>query len=280
MLSYRHAYHAGNHADVLKHLVLVNSLRYLRRKEAPFCYVDSHAAAGGYSLKSGEAQKRCEYQSGIGKLWQQSTLPECLQDYRTLVAKFNGTEALARYPGSPWLAANVMAARDQLWLHELHNAEVVNLRAAFRGDRRVKVVHGDGYQGVVSLMPPKQRRGLVLIDPSYEIKSEYQQVIDLLIKAHRRFATGVFALWYPVVDRQYVNRLEKGLIASGIKRIQLYELGVRADSKDYGMTGSGMVVINSPWGLQESMPQALPYLADLLGVGGEGYFRIETLAGE
>ena len=279
MLSYRHAYHAGNHADVLKHLVLINSLRYLRRKEAPLCYVDSHAAAGGYSLQSGEAQKRCEFQSGIGKLWQQN-LPESLHNYRDLVADFNASGELSRYPGSPWFAAQIMGAQDQLWLHELHNVEVDNLRASFRDDRRVKVVHGDGYQGVVALMPPKQRRGLVLIDPSYELKSEYQQVVDVLIKAHRRFATGIYGLWYPVVDRQRIDRLEKGLVASGIKRIELYELGVQGDNSDYGMTGSGMIMVNPPWGLQESMQQALPYLADVLGVDGEGHYRIKTLVGE
>ena len=280
MLSYRHAYHAGNHADVLKHLLLVNCLRYLRRKEKPLCYVESHAAAGGYSLQSDEAQKRSEFQSGIAKLWQQNDLPECLADYRQLVAEYNPPETLNRYPGSPWFASKILGAQDQLWLHELHSGEMEKLKAVFSGDRCIKVVQGDGHQGVVALMPPPQRRGLVLIDPSYEVKSEYQQVVETLLKAHRRFATGIYALWYPVVERQRIDRLEKALRQSGIRRIQLYELSITADNADYGMTGSGMIVINPPWTLNESMQQALPYLARHLGENGEGSYRVETVVGE
>ncbi len=280
MLSYRHAFHAGNHADVIKHLVLVNILRYLKRKEKPLSYVESHAAAGGYSLEGEEAQKRCEYQEGIARLWQRDDLPESLQMYCDLVSQFNGKGELSRYPGSPWFAAQILDEQDQLWLHELHNTEVENLRATFKGDHRAKVVHGDGYQGVVSLSPPKQRRGLVLIDPSYEIKSEYQQAVDILIKAHKRFATGVYALWYPVVDRQRINRIEKSLVQSGIRRIQLFELNVIKESGEYGMTGSGMIVINPPWGLMEAMQQALPYLVELLGEAGQSGYRAEELVGE
>lgn len=279
MLSYRHAYHTGNHADVLKHWVLVSILRYLRRKDKPLCYVDSHAAAGGYSLLADEVQKRAEYQTGIEKLWKRADLPDSLKGYCQLVASYNDDE-LTRYPGSPWLASEILTDQDQLWLHELHNNEVEKLKKAFRGDRRAKVVHGDGYQGIISLMPPKQRRGLVLIDPSYEVKSEYTQVVETLIKAHRRFSTGVFALWYPVVDRERINKLEKSLCNSGIKRIHLYELNIHNEHADYGMTGSGMIVINPPWGLQDDMQQALPYLAKVLGENGEGSYRIEELAGE
>ena len=280
MLSYRHAYHAGNLADVLKHLLLVNCLRYLRQKEKPLCYVDSHAAAGGYSLQSDASQKRAEFQSGITKLWQQNDLPDCLADYRQLVAEYNQSKNLVSYPGSPWFASKILGAQDQLWLHELHSNEAENLKAAFRGDRRIKVVQGDGHQGVIGLMPPPQRRGLVLIDPSYEVKSEYQQVVETLLKAHRRFATGIYALWYPVVARQRIERLEKVLRQSGIQRIQLYELNVTADNPDYGMTGSGMIVINPPWTLDKSMQQALPYLAHHLSDKGEGSYRIETVVGE
>ena len=280
MLSYRHAYHAGNHADVLKHLVLVATLKYLKAKPKPLSYVDSHAAAGGYSLMESEAQKRQEYQSGIAKLWQRSDLPEPLKNYCELVSRFNPDGKLTRYPGSPWLAAQLLDDADQLWLHELHNSEVENLRNAFRGDRRVKVVHGDGYQGVIALSPPKQRRGMVLIDPSYELKTEYQQVVDTLVKAHRRFATGVYALWYPVVDRDRIDRIEKSLKKSGIRRIQLFELTLEPDNSDYGMTGSGMIVINPPWGLMAEMQSSLTYLVKQLAEQGEGDYRAEELVGE
>lgn len=280
MLSYRHAYHAGNHADVLKHLVLVNILRYLRRKEKPICYVDSHAAAGGYSLSSDEALKGAEYQSGIAKLWERKDLPKCLLDYRQLVVEFNPDNELSRYPGSPWLAGQILAKQDKLWLHELHPAEAENLRNTFKGDRRVKVVEGDGYHGVIALMPPVQRRGLVLIDPSYEVKTEYQQVIDTLVAAHRRFATGVYALWYPVVSRQRIDKLERALIATGIKRIQQFELNVQPENRGYGMSGSGMIIVNPPWGLMDEMKQALPYLTKHLSEQGKGNYRIEQLVGE
>ncbi len=280
MLSYRHAYHAGNHADVLKHLVVVRCVRYLRRKDRPLCYVDTHAAAGGYSLLADESQKCCEYQSGIEKLWQQNDLPESVADYRNLVAEYNQHQHLSRYPGSPWLAAKVLSKQDALWLHELHPNEAESLKATFSRDRRIKVVAGDGYQGSVALMPPPQRRGLVLIDPSYEIKSDYQQVVETLQKLHSRFATGVFALWYPVVERQRIDRLEKALCSSGIQRINLYELSIKPDHSDYGMTGSGMIIINPPWGLQQDMPQALPYLARQLGEAAGSHYRIESLVGE
>jgi len=154
------------------------------------------------------------------------------------------------------------------------------MRENFSGDRRIKMAKSDGLQGVVANMPPKERRGLVLIDPSYEIKTEYDEVVDTLIAAYRRFATGTYALWYPVVKRTLISKMERSLKASGIKNIQLFELAIEADKEERGMTSSGMIVINPPWTLQKEMQQSLPFLAETLGINGEGYYRIETLVAE
>jgi 23S rRNA (adenine2030-N6)-methyltransferase len=280
LLSYRHSYHAGNFADVLKHLVQIRILRYLKLKDKPLCYIDTHAAAGGYALQAKQAQQTREYEGGIGQLWKQKGVPEIVADYVALVHTFNGRESLTHYPGSPWFAKQLLSPQDRLWLYELHNNEVELLKQTFNGDRRARVIHEDGFQGCIGLLPPKERRGLVLIDPPYEIKEDYQRVVDTVINAHRRFAVGTYAIWYPVVDRQRIDKLKKSLVSSGIKNIQLFELGQRSDSPGHGMTASGMIVINPPWVLKDEMTQVLPYLAEKLGIDGEGRYRVEQLVAE
>lgn len=280
MLSYRHTFHAGNFADVLKHLVLVRVLRYLTRKEKPMCYIDTHAGAGGYLLQHPQAQKTLEFTNGIAKLWTRDDLPEALVDYRALVRAFNDSDALQRYPGSPWLAAQLLRRNDRLCLFEAHSTDSALLQAAFAGQRNVRVTIGDGFQGCIGLMPPLERRGLVLMDPSYELKTDYQAVVETLLKAHRRFATGVYAIWYPVVERSRIEVLERSIAASGIRRVQLFELGIRSDSRGYGMTACGMLVVNPPWGLRGEMELLLPYLAGVLGEAGEGHYRIRELVSD
>ena len=154
------------------------------------------------------------------------------------------------------------------------------MRENFSGDRQIKMANSDGLQGLVANMPPKERRGFILIDPSYEVKTEYQEVVDTLIQAHKRFATGTYALWYPVVNRHTIDQMERELLQSGIRNIQLFELGIEADSAEKGMTSSGMIVINPPWTLQKEMQESLPFLAQTLGQNGEGFYRIETLVAE
>lgn len=280
MLSYRHTFHAGNFADVLKHLVLVRVLRYLTRKDKPLCYIDTHAGAGGYLLEDPQAQKTLEFTNGIAKLWTRDDLPGALIDYRRLVRAFNDSDDLHRYPGSPWLAAQLLRKNDRLCLFEAHSTDSALLQAAFAGQRNVRVTTGDGFQGCIGLMPPLERRGLVLMDPSYELKTDYQAVVDTLLKAHRRFATGVYAIWYPVVERNRIEVLERSVVASGIPRVQLFELGIRSDSRGYGMTACGMLVVNPPWGLRDEMELLLPYLANVLGEAGEGHYRIRELVGD
>lgn len=278
MLSYRHGFHAGNHADVLKHLVLVRALQLMQKKPKPLCYLDTHAGGGAYSLTSAQADKTAEFRAGIGRLWDESEVPAPVTAYLEQVRHFSGAQ-LTRYPGSPQLASQLLGATDRILLHDLHRTELRSLERLFGRDRRVRIREEDGFAAGVSNMPPRERRGLMLIDPPYEIKTDYERVVKLLQDAHRRFSTGVFALWYPVVERARIDRLERALQKSGIRRIDLYELAVRADAEP-GMGASGMVVINPPWPLREEMDASLPWLAEVLGENGAGRFRVQELVGE
>lgn len=280
MLSYRHGFHAGNFADVLKHLVLLDSLHYLAKKDKAFCYVDTHAGAGDYALDDAFAQKNREYNSGIGKLWSLRDVPEAVAAYVNIIKAFNTEGKLKRYPGSPSIAQHVLRPYDRLCLFELHPAEIKALNQNTFKDKRVKRFHGDGLVESLPLLPPIERRGLVLIDPAYELKNDYRLVVDALTKMHQRFATGTYLLWYPVVERRRIEELERGLLKSGIRNIQLFELGLKADHPEQGMTASGMIAINPPWTLAAQMRQCLPWLAGVLAEGNEGFYRIETLVAE
>ncbi|WP_027157108.1 23S rRNA (adenine(2030)-N(6))-methyltransferase RlmJ [Methylobacter luteus] len=280
MLSYRHSFHAGNFADVLKHLILIQILEHLRKKDKPFCCVDTHAGPGAYALDSDYALKNREFDNGIGKLWQRHDLPAGVAAYVDLIRQFNGSDKLTRYPGSPLITQSLLRSADRLFLYELHSTEIALLIEVVDKDRRIKVFHDDGLKSGIGLLPPAERRGLVLIDPSYEMKSDYQEVVETLKKMHKRFATGIFALWYPVVERSRNKKLEQAMQNSGIKNVQLYELGIQADTSEHGMTASGMIVVNPPWTLKSDMEPVLPWLADVLGESGAGFYRIQELAGE
>ncbi len=280
MLSYRHSFHAGNFADVLKHLILIKILEYLGKKEKPFCCIDTHAGPGDYALDAEFALKNKEFENGIARLWQRNDLPDSVANYVSVIKKFNSTESLRRYPGSPLIIKQFLRNKDSLVLYELHSTEIQLLNAAVNRDRRIKVFHTDGLKNAVGLLPPKEHRGLVLIDPSYEIKSDYNLVVETLIQMHKRFATGTYALWYPVVERNRNQQLEKAIKTSGLKNVQLFELGIKTDTHEHGMTASGMIVVNPPWTLASEMQQTLPWLANTLGIDGAGKYRIETLVGE
>ena len=280
MLSYRHSFHAGNFADVLKHLILIKILEYLGKKEKPFCCIDTHAGPGDYALDAEFALKNREFENGIARLWQRNDLPDSVANYVSVIKKFNSTESLSRYPGSPLIIKQFLRNKDSLFLYELHSTEIQLLNAAVNRDRRIKVFHADGLKNAVGLLPPKEHRGLVLIDPSYEIKSDYNLVVETLIQMHKRFATGTYALWYPVVERNRNQQLEKAIKTSGLKNVQLFELGIKTDTHEHGMTASGMIVVNPPWTLAAEMQQTLPWLANTLGIDGVGKYRIETLVGE
>lgn len=283
MLSYRHAFHAGNYADVLKHTVLIHVLEYLFQKDKSLRIIDTHAGAGFYKLTGAQATKTGEFKEGIGKLWalaqSGATIPAPLRSYLELVGKFNSAHSLQGYPGSPVIIQYLMREQDRLYAHELHPADAQYLKERLGHDKRIKISDEDGFAGMQALLPPPERRGLVLIDPSYEVKSDYQLVVKQVVQAHKRFATGTWAIWYPVVLRERMDEMEQALKKSGIKNIQLYELAIKADNPDYGMTASGMILINPPWTLWGAMEETLPWLVDQLGGEGAGY-RLEQLVSE
>ena len=280
MLSYRHAFHAGNHADVLKHLILVQIAQYLCQKDAPFWYIDTHAGAGCYDLEGDASRKLGEFREGIGRLWSLDDLPPAVEDYVTRIRSFNSGKDLKRYPGSPWLASELLREDDRLRLFELHSTDIRHLTANFKnGGRRINVTAGDGFIGLKALLPPPQRRALVLIDPSYETKSDYVQVCQALEEALKRFATGTYALWYPRLARSESRRLPqklKGLPASNWLHATL---DVRKPASDgIGMHGSGLFVINPPWTLAETLKNTLPWLANTLAQEKGGGFTLEYQA--
>jgi 23S rRNA (adenine2030-N6)-methyltransferase len=278
VLSYRHCFHAGNFADVLKHLVVVEILQHLLAKDAAFHYVETHAGAGLFDLQSEQAHKLREHASGVGRL-DAAQWPE-IADYFAALNAHNQAGALRYYPGSPMLARHFMRRHDRAWLFELHSTDVELLRANMGRDRRIRIRHENGYTALHALLPPPSRRGLVLIDPSYELKSDFEEVVSTVVAAHKKFAGGIYAIWYPVVDRRRVEQLEHGIRSSGIRNVQRFELAVTADSSFRGMTASGMVVINPPWTLMAKMSQLLPRLVKALARGDGACFRSEILAGE
>ncbi|MCJ8301441.1 23S rRNA (adenine(2030)-N(6))-methyltransferase RlmJ [Shewanella sp.] len=280
MLSYRHGYHAGNYADVLKHALLLQVLKSLHKKNKPLAYIDSHAGAGGYALTDEFAQKTGEYLDGVAKLWDKEDLPESLQQYIDDVRHFNqGKAELSFYPGSPAFVDMNMRQKDRMVLHELHGADHALLDEQLGADKQVRVIKGDGLAGLISAVPPQERRGVVLIDPSYEMKTDYQDVPNALIKAYKRFSTGVYMLWYPVVKRAQTEDMLKILIGSGIKRQLRIEQAVKADSDEFGMTAAGLWIINPPWQLDETATEMLDYLAPLLNQGG-GKVTVKWEVGE
>lgn len=278
MLSYRHSFHAGNYADVLKHIVLVEILQHLAKKQKAFEYIDTHAGAGLYHLASVQAEKLREYRNGIGRL-SVADWPE-LADYLSVIAAVNPDQGLTYYPGSPVIAQHFMRPQDRSWLYELHPQDAELLLQNMHKDRRVRVMHEDGLKGLLSLLPPVSRRGVVLVDPSYEIKSDYDAVVQTIVRAYAKFATGCYAIWYPVVERSRISRLETQFINSGIKNIQRFELGVTADSAQRGMTASGMIVINPPWQLMATMNSLLPKLVSTLSDDVAAYYKCDILVAE
>lgn len=276
MLSYLHGYHSGNHADVLKHTVLTALLARLIVKDRPLRYIDTHSGAGGYELHSAAARKNREHEGGVGKLWLAADAPAAVARWLALAQRYNGKGPLKRYPGSPWFAREALRPTDDLFLFELHPAEHRALKKACDGDRRVKVLREDGLAGCIGLVPPPSKRALLLVDPSYEVRDEHRDVIDAVVKVHKRFATGVVAIWYPVIERRWVERYERALRATGIGEIATFELCVAQERRGGGLAGSGMFVVNPPWQLGEELDAALLWLANELAVDDGASYRTAT----
>lgn len=270
MFSYRHAFHAGNHADVLKHVVLVQLLRHLASKDAPFWVIDTHAGAGVYALDGDWASKRSEFAEGIGRLWQRADAPPAVAEYLSAVRASNPDGRLRRYPGSPFIALRYLRENDRLRLFEFHANESLELARNIGGagrdaTRRTIIDAADGFAGLRALLPPPPRRGLILIDPSYEDKRDYAQVTATLRDALTRFATGCYAIWYPQVHRREPAEMVRKLTRLPGLRWLHVSLTVRRPSPDgVGLNGSGVFVVNPPWTLHAAMAACLPWLTGAL----------------
>ena len=280
MLSYRHSYHAGNHADVLKHIVLTLCINSLKEKEKPFLYLDTHSGVGRYLLQSEHAEKTGEYLSGINLIWQQSETPELLNTYLSVLKRYNPFDKLKYYLGSPLIAKQLLREQDKINLTELHPTDYPLLRQEFSKDKRANVLREDGFAQLKSKLPPESRRGIVLIDPSYEIKYDYQKIPKALLEAYKRFATGIYLIWYPVVSRTQTQKMIDEIVNLGIKKISQFEFAIKPDNNQKGMTASGMIVINPPWKLQQQMQTIMPWLKNTLDTEKTGNYLIKELVPE
>lgn len=282
-MNYRHAFHAGNFADVVKHLILVRILDYLKRKQAAFRVLDTHAGVGLYDLEGDQAERTGEWLEGIARLVQTGLPPaaaELAKPYLDAVRAQNPDGHLRFYPGSPLITRSLLREQDRLFALELHPADAEALRENFAGDFQTRITHLDGWAALGTYLPPKEKRGLVLIDPPFEEKGEFTRMVQGLVKGHRRWPGGIFAFWYPIKEPREVEAFVADLKGTGITKILRLELTIRAPSNPARLHGTGMIVVNPPYALEEEMRVLLPALAGLLADEGRGGFRIEWVAGE
>jgi len=282
-MNYRHAYHAGNIGDVLKHAVLARLITYFQRKEKGFRIIDTHAGIGRYDLMSEETQKTGEWQQGIGKVLA-SDMPErvseLLAPWLDVVRGENGEGTLKTYPGSPLLAQHMLRKQDRLTLTELHPADFETLSHLFAGDHQVKTIHLDGWLALGSFLPPKEKRGLVLIDPAFEKTSEFSDMTAAVIKSWRKWQTGTFALWYPMKDARAISRMHRDFEEAGLRDILALELNAGKSGPDTRMLGSGMTMVNPPFTLSSEMNVVLPWLCETVRQGPGADWNIHQIVGE
>lgn len=285
-MNYRHAYHAGNFADVLKHSVLFALIQALRAKDTPFALIDTHAGSGCYALDSEESGKTGEYRDGIARLLfpdlhhgEQTTLPPLLRHWLDAILAVPGNEhGLKVYPGSPLQAALAMRETDSAQLCELHPEEASRLRELFHHDHRVHVHHRNGYEALKALLPPKEKRGMVLIDPPYEAQDDEFRLIEAALKAAlQRWPTGIYAIWYPIKLRSQVQPFLRWLQHCGARRVLQAELLVRPDDSPLRLNGSGMAVLNAPWHLDQTLREPLRAMAHLLSQERAAQWRLNWL---
>lgn len=282
-MNYRHVYHAGNFADVVKHAVLARLVEYLKRKDKAFRVIDTHAGIGLYDLSSEEAQKTGEWHDGIGRLID-ATLPAdaaaLLAPYLDAVGAVNPGGGIEKYPGSPLIARHLLRKQDRLSAIELHPDDSQILANVFEGDFQTRVSELDGWLALGAHLPPKEKRGLVLVDPPFEIAGEFDRLVEGLKKAHRRWPGGIFALWYPVKDRKAVAAFREALAGAGIPKIMDIEFYIRPPSSEPRLDGTGMVVVNPPFQLESELAVMLPALGKVLGEDARARWTVEWLAGE
>ena len=282
-MNYRHIYHAGNFADVLKHAVLARLIVYLQQKDKAFRVIDTHAGIGLYDLSSTEAQKTGEWQDGIGKLMA-AALPEdvtaWLAPYLDAVRALNPEGGVKLYPGSPKLTRMLMREQDRLSAMELHPADCETLRDLFEGDYHVRVTELDGWLSLGAHLPPKEKRGIVLVDPPFEIEGEYERLVDGLVKAYRRFPGGTYCLWYPLKKGAPIKDFHEALKQTEIPKMLCAELSVRSDRETTGLSGSGLIIVNPPYTLHDELKTILPVLKSLLAQDRFASTRNVWLRGE
>ena len=284
-MNYRHDFHAGGFADVIKHIVLVRMLTYLQEKPAAFRVIDTHAGAGRYALTSLEAGKTGEWQNGIARLIGPEAKPlpagtaDLLRPYLDAVRAENTSAGLDRYPGSPCLALRLMRAQDALIANELHPEDSASLKAALGGDPRAKVMALDGWVALKALLPPKERRGVVLIDPPFEEPGELERIAAGLAQALQRFATGTYLAWYPIKDPQPIRRFHTGLARLGVPNMLRVELLIQRAEHADRLNGCGLVVVNPPYTLERELAVVLPELRRRLAAApGGGSYRLDWIA--
>jgi 23S rRNA (adenine2030-N6)-methyltransferase len=282
-MNYRHAYHAGNFADVVKHVVLARLLEYLKQKDKAFRVIDTHAGIGRYDLSSVEAQKTGEWQGGIGRLIDaelDARVAALLVPYLEVVRELNPNGGVKTYPGSPLIARHLLRKQDRLTAIELHPQDAGRLKAVLAGDFQVRVIELDGWLALGAHLPPKEKRGLVLIDPPFEEEGEFSRLVDGLSRAHRRWPGGIYALWYPIKDRKAVLAFRKALKETGIPKLLDIAFEIRPASSEPSLDGSGLVVVNPPFTLEGELRLLLPALHRLLAVGQPSRWTLDWLAGE
>ncbi|ARJ64823.1 lactate dehydrogenase [Magnetospirillum sp. ME-1] len=278
-MNYRHAYHAGNFADVMKHATLALAIAALKRKDTPFFALDTHAGIGAYDLEAPQADKTGEYLNGIARVLDAPDPPAELEPYLAVVRSWNAGGALRRYPGSPELARGLMRPQDRMALVELHPEDFETLRARFHGDRRVGVHHLDGYTAAKGLLPPAERRGLVLMDPPFEVKNEFERLLAALRRARKLWPTGIYMVWYPIKGREPVDAFLQAIIDQGGPEAMAVEMLLRPATDPFKLNGSGLLVINPPWQLQDNLERILPWLTGLMAPG-TGSWDIRQLIAE
>ena len=277
MLSYRHAFHAGNHADVLKHYVLGLVLEYMNQKDKPYWYIDSHAGAGMYSLTEGYATQNAEFEQGIAKLMSADNLPKPLADFVAQIKRFN-TNSLDFYPGSPVVAQDFLRADDKMRLFELHPSDCKLLIENFRGQgKQVKIEMQNGFAGIKACLPPPSRRAAVLIDPPYEDKQDYQHVVNMIKDSLTRFSTGTYMVWYPILQRSEPAEMVDDLIHLDLPNWLNVEMTIQeASAEGFGMHGSGLFIVNPPWTLPKILEETMPVLTQLLALDGAASYAIDS----
>lgn len=279
MLSYRHSFHAGNHADVIKHITLIAVLEKLKQKNKPFIYIDTHSGRGLYDLSSAEARKTAEFEQGISRLLDNSSdCEQIVTNYCDYVGRYL-SQSPAYYPGSPQIACDFLREQDKCIFIELHSDEIYKLKGNFYKDERVSIHNRDGFEGVNACMPPDPARGVVLIDPAYEVKQDYLDAVKAIEQSIKKWPHGIFLLWYPMLatQRDKTDILKKKVANLPINNLLSIELAVEQQQRDFGMFGSGMLVINAPYQLDKIMQPVAKQLAKKLAQDDKAYGQAEWL---